>query len=132
MHNVPCGDSRLQLQQCVFQMRRRGMITSRLGAAFLAIVVLSTLTSEAQTAGNGSQGQEQTQGWEHGGYVVHQSVEVGYRESDVTGSEQMYNTLVNLHSGPRFLEQSLSMQSETHTGMLFDNLFINSFGWGGD
>src|SRR4029077_7072892 len=59
-------------------------------------------------------------------------MEIGYRVSDITGSEQMYDTLVNLRTGPRFLEQSLSMQSKTHDGLLFDNLFINSFGWGGD
>jgi hypothetical protein len=64
--------------------------------------------------------------------MIHQSMEFGYRVSDITGSEQMYNTLVDLRTGPRFLEQSLSMQSQMHDGLLFDNLFINSFGWGGD
>jgi hypothetical protein len=44
----------------------------------------------------------------------------------------MYDTLVNLHTGPRLLEQTLSMQSENHDGVLFDNLFLDSFGWGGD
>src|SRR5215471_13777545 len=28
--------------------------------------------------------------------------------------------------------QTLSMQSQNHDGLLFDNLFIDSFGWGGD
>src|SRR5689334_18208625 len=72
------------------------------------------------------------EGWEGGGYTVHQSVEFGYRVADVTGSEQMYNTLVNLRTGPRLLDQSLSMQSKNHDGPLFDNLFLSSFGWGGD
>ena len=64
--------------------------------------------------------------------MIHQSMEIGYRVSDVTGSEQMYNSLVNQRSGPRLLEQNLSMQSQTHVGGLFDSLFINSFGWAGD
>src|SRR5215475_9430886 len=68
----------------------------------------------------------------YGSYRVHQSIEAGYRFSDVTGSESMYNTLINLHEGPRIFEQTLSMQSEGQPGVLFDNLFLNSVGWGGD
>ena len=97
------------------------------------IVLLWSIAAAAQTAGsNAGQSQSQPDGWEGGGYVIHQSIEIGYRASDITGSEQMYNTLVNLRSGPRFLEQSLSMQSQNHDGLLFDNLFVNSYGWGGD
>jgi hypothetical protein len=67
-----------------------------------------------------------------GGYVIHQSVDLGYRISDQTGSDAMYNTLVNQHDGPRVFEQTLSMQSEHHQGTAFDNLSVNSTGWGGD
>jgi hypothetical protein len=67
-----------------------------------------------------------------GGYLIHSSVEVGYRSNNVTGSGDMYDTLVNQQSGPRFLDQTLSMQSVDHQGLLFDDLYINSFGWGGD
>jgi len=72
------------------------------------------------------------EGWESGGYKIHQSIEVGYRVNETTGSAEMYDTLLNLHSGPRLLDQSLSMQSTTHESLLFDNFFVNSFGWGGD
>src|SRR5215472_10937221 len=99
---------------------------------FLILLLLKLLSNAQTGAGSSAQNQGQPEGWEHGGYVVHQSIDVGYRWSDVTGSQQMYNTLVNLRTGPRFLDQSVSMQSQTHQGMLFDNLFINSFGWGGD
>jgi hypothetical protein len=67
-----------------------------------------------------------------GGYVIHQSMELGVRVSDATGSAAMYETLVDLHSGPRVLDQMLSMRSENHQGVLFDNLLIHSMGWGGD
>lgn len=70
--------------------------------------------------------------WEPGGYQVHQSIELGYRANDVTGSQTMYDTLIDLRSGPRIFEQSLSMQSTTHESLLFDNLYVNSFGWGGE
>jgi hypothetical protein len=71
-------------------------------------------------------------GLESGGYRIHQSMELGYRVSEITGSNAMYETLVDQHGGPRMLEQSLSMQSIEHQGVLFDNFFIHSFGWGGD
>jgi hypothetical protein len=66
------------------------------------------------------------------GYLVHSSIEAGYRSTDVTGSGDMYDTLLNLQSGPRLLEQTLSMHSLDHQGLLFDDLYLNSFGWGGD
>jgi hypothetical protein len=68
----------------------------------------------------------------YGGYQVQQSIEFGGRISDVTGSNSMFNTFINQHSGPRLFEQTLSMQSINHTGTLFDSLNLSSFGWGGD
>src|ERR1700723_97023 len=67
-----------------------------------------------------------------GGYQVHQSIDLGYRSTDATGSGDMYDTLVNLQTGPRILDQTLTMQSAEHQGLLFDNLYLNSVGWGGD
>jgi hypothetical protein len=98
---------------------------------FLATIALLSVAASAQNQGGANQ-TPQPEGWETNGYVVHQSIEIGYRANDLTGSQQMYNTLVNLRTGPRLLDQSLSMQSQNHVGTLFDNLFVNSFGWGGD
>ena len=64
--------------------------------------------------------------------MIHSSGELGYRSTDVSGSTAMYDTLVNLQSGPRILDQTLSMQSLDHLGLLFDNFYLNSAGWGGD
>ncbi len=72
-----------------------------------------------------------TEGKEFGGFQVTQSIEIGGRISDVSGSQPMYNTLVNYQTGARILEQSLTMQSLTHED-IFDTLTLNSFGWGGD
>jgi len=66
------------------------------------------------------------------GYIVHSSGEIGYRSTNLSGSVNMYDTLVNLQSGPRLLDETVSMQSITHQGVLFDNLYVSSFGWGGD
>jgi len=80
-----------------------------------------------------SSDQDSTQeGVSAGGYTIHSSTEIGYRFTDRTGSQGVYSTLVNLHQGPRLLDADLSMQSQNHDGVLFDDLFISSFGWGGD
>ena len=86
----------------------------------LVTIALLSFAARAQNQGNANQTQSQPEGWEGYGYVVHQSVDIGYRANDITGSEQMYNTLVNLRSGPRLLDQSLTMQSQNHDGTLFD------------
>ena len=71
------------------------------------------------------------EGKDIGGFHVTQSIELGGRISDVTGSQAMYDTLVNYQTGARILEQSLTMQSLTHQD-IFDTLTLSSFGWGGD
>lgn len=71
------------------------------------------------------------EGIERDGFRIQQSVELGYRVTDLTGSTAMYDTLVNLQTGPRILEQSLAMQSMMHDSFI-DSLTANSFGWGGD
>ena len=86
----------------------------------------------AQSPNAGKNPPEEPAAVTSGGYMIHQSVELGYRSTDVTGSGDMYDTLVNLQTGPRILGQTLSMQSLDHQGLLFDDLYLNSFGWGGD
>ncbi len=67
-----------------------------------------------------------------GGYVVQQSVEFGGRIAGVSGNVPLYDTLVNLRSGPRLFGQELSIRPLTRGGGLFDNLYLSSFGFGGD
>jgi hypothetical protein len=100
----------------------------------LLLVLFIAFAARAQSEDNGSPDQTQPspEGFEGGGYIIHQSAEIGYRANDVTGSEAMYNTIVNLNSGPRVLDESLSVQSKDENGLLFDNLFVDGFGWGGD
>ncbi|MFI5111862.1 MAG: hypothetical protein ACHP9S_03485 [Terriglobales bacterium] len=71
-------------------------------------------------------------GRDWGAYTVRQSIELGGHIADVEGNQQMYSTFVNLATGPRILGQELSMQSKNHAGVLFDNLYMSSFGFGGD
>ncbi len=67
-----------------------------------------------------------------GDYTVHQSIELGGRIAEPEGNQQMYSTFVNQGSGPRILGVDMSMQSNSHEGVLFDNLYVSSFGFGGD
>lgn len=67
------------------------------------------------------------------GYLVHQSIEVGGRITSVSGSQAMWNTLVNQGSGGRILSQSLEMHSvDTSKTPFFDTFTTNSLGYGGD
>src|SRR5450755_1111570 len=68
-----------------------------------------------------------------GGYTIHQSIDLGARVVDTSGSNAMYDTLVNLQSGPRVLSQTLDMHSVANAyHPLFDDLMESSSGYGGD
>ncbi len=117
-------------------MRLRILIMSVWIAALVSVGVAQTDQSSQATAAPAA-APEKTLGT----YVVSQSVEFGYRFSDVTSQKlnpgdptnfSMFNTLVNLHTGPRLLEQTLSLRSPEHSGLLFDDLYVNSLGFGGD
>lgn len=67
-----------------------------------------------------------------GVYEAKQAAEFGGRISDFTGSTPMWDSLVNLGTGPRLLEYTLDLHSPTHNGQLFDELNFSNFGYGGD
>jgi hypothetical protein len=76
--------------------------------------------------------QNEPEGKVSGNYVVTQSIEFGTHIVGTGGSTEAYETMVGTHSGPRLLEQTLSMRSINHIGSVFDSLWVNSFGYGGD
>ena len=98
----------------------------------LGLLVSTPQSLPAQSSSANPNPPAQQEGVTAGDYVIHTSAEIGYRYTNVTGSDDMYDTLVNLQTGPRFLDETFSMQSQDHQGLLFDNLSVNSFGWGGD
>jgi len=126
-----------------------------------ALLIVCIGSSGAQTTGPSSNPQNQagtpagsaTAPQEHklGDYVASQSVEFGYRFNEISGAKfacpagsggrnsaglcedfSMYDTLENYHTGPRLLQQSLSLRAPAGTGGLFDDLSLDSFGFGGD
>ncbi len=66
------------------------------------------------------------------GYETKQTAEFGGRISNFTGNRGVWDTFVNLGTGPRLLEYTLDMQSPAHNGLLFDDLSLSSYGYGGD
>ncbi len=121
------------------------LFSSSFGSGLVALVLLilapgfppsstGKLFAQSSSAGGSppAEAPAAPEGTTIGGYRTQSSIELGYRYNNVSGSGSMYDTLVNLHSGPRILDETLSMQSIDHQGLLFDNLYVNSFGWGGD
>ncbi|HME31124.1 MAG TPA: hypothetical protein VKG65_00080 [Terriglobales bacterium] len=102
-----------------------------LACLFLLGSTLAQSSGQTQPSAPASSPSSSGEGKEIGGFQVTQSIEIGGRISEVTGSQPMYDTLLNLQSGARILEQSLTMRSLTHED-IFDTLTLNSFGWGGD
>jgi hypothetical protein len=74
----------------------------------------------------------ESKGINSGGYNIHQTIEFGYRASEISGNKATYDTFENLGSGLRLFDYSLSMRSLDHNGLLFDNLSFSNFGYGGD
>jgi hypothetical protein len=67
------------------------------------------------------------------GYSAHGSVDVGGHIAGITGSNAMYDTLVNMQTGPRALGETFEMRAlpgQKHT--LFDTLKAIGTGFGGD
>jgi len=67
------------------------------------------------------------------GYAIHQSIDLGGRIANPTGSGAMYDTLVNLQSGPRVLGETFDLRALPGTKTtLLDTLTAFSTGFGGD
>ena len=97
----------------------------RIANVSLAIVFLCSVSSV-------SSAQDADQGKQIGNYNVKQSVELGYRFTDFGGNLNVYDTFLNLQQGPRLLGFSTEMHSLNKTGSLFDRLYFDNFGYGGD
>jgi len=93
------------------------------------IFVAALLLSPAARAQDDA---EQSPGINSGDYNIHQTVEFGYRSSNINGNLSTYNTFENLGSGVRLFDFNFQMRSLNHQGFLFDTLTFSNFGYGGD
>ncbi len=92
---------------------------------FVAVLLLSPVAQAQDDA-------EQSPGINSGDYNIHQSIEFGYRSSNISGNLSTYNTFENLGSGLRLFDSNFEMRSLDHKGMLFDTLTFSNYGYGGD
>ncbi len=110
-------------------------ISNRCGARRLGLCAFALAAFAVTQAQNNAQ-QPGTTGDKDkivGGYVVHQSIDVGGHIQEQSGSSQMWATLVNLYSGARVLDQSLTMRAvDPGHALVFDRLSSYSYGYGGD
>jgi hypothetical protein len=95
---------------------------------FVLFIVAVFLSPAAHAQDDGGE----SKGINSGGYNIHQTIEFGYRASEISGNQNTYDTFENLGSGLRLFDYSLSMRSLDHNGFLFDNLTFSNFGYGGD
>jgi hypothetical protein len=67
------------------------------------------------------------------GYSIHESIDLGGRMAGISGSGSMYDTMVNLHSGPRVLGETFELHALPGTRKTpLDDLRIFASGFGGD
>ncbi len=112
----------------VSRLKQPALVLCRTG--LLALIPFLWFTSSpAQDAQQKDQPKETVSG----GYMIHQSVDLGVRVTNNSGSPAMYDTLVNLQSGPRVLGQTFDMHTVGGAyHPLFDDLSESSSGYGGD
>jgi hypothetical protein len=98
-------------------------------AAAAGVVLLLAGWAAAQDAASPPQAQMSVPT----GYTVHQSVDVGGRLDDVVGSGAMYDSLMNVHSGPRVFSENFEMHAlPGKKNTLVDDLTAFGSGFGGD
>ena len=98
----------------------------------VAALVLTTGIAVAQTPATPLPTPE-TQVSAPNGYTIHQTVDLGGRITNANGSGAMYDTLVNLQSGPRVLGETFEMRAIPGTkSTLVDTINAIGSGFGGD
>src|SRR6516162_3135480 len=91
----------------------------RLRRSYAIYLVPSALLLALALSASAQSGSPSPDGIESGNYNIRQTIEFGYRATDVSGNQANYDTFVNLHDGARLFEQSLDVRSLNHTGLFF-------------
>jgi len=98
----------------------------------IALGVVFLLWLPAVRAQDQDAEEQPLEGTNSGNYNIKQSIEFGGRIDSISGSQSVYDTFVNLQQGPRLLGFTTEMRSLDNHGSLFDRLYLNSYGYGGD
>jgi hypothetical protein len=96
-------------------------------------VALLLLAATAAVAQNPAEPAPESKFTTPEGYTAHHTLDMGGRMSNQVGSGAMYDTLVNLQSGPRVQGESLELHAlATNKHPLVDDLSAFGSGFGGD
>ena len=116
------------------QQPSNAMVRRVAGCIGVAVLIAATGVAIAQDPAPGAQiPTPGTQVSIPEGYTAHHSVDLGGRMSNVSGSNAMYDTMVNLHSGPRVLGESFDMHAIPGAKHPYaDSLSAFGSGFGGD
>jgi hypothetical protein len=104
------------------------------GGVAVAILTLiaGTVSAQAPTA-SAADVPQTPQPVVQGGFAIHQTVDLGGHVAGIFGSTAMYDTLVNIHSGPRVLGETYTMHAVPGSKHSYlDSLTAFSTGFGGD
>jgi len=105
----------------------------RLGLCAFVLAAFAAAHAQNSAQSSGSPPDKTSSDKIVGGYVIHQSIDIGGHISEKSGSDAMYATLVNIQSGARVLDQSLTMRAvDSSRAIVFDRLSSYSYGYGGD
>ncbi len=105
---------------------RKPEMKTQVSRILLMVMVAGALMARGVVA------QDEQKGIDQGNYNIKQSVEFGYRFTDLNGSLETYDTMVNLQSGFRLLGFTTEMRSLDQHATFFDRLYFSNFGYGGD
>src|SRR5438067_13415778 len=122
----------------------RGLLGLTLGLALMAVNVIAQQPSPSPKSSADTKTLKSTTdaktpapdpqvGEDVGDYTVISSMEFGYRGLRVGGDLNKYRSDLNYKAGPRVFDSSFLMRArEGKDGGLFDELLVNSSGWGAD
>jgi hypothetical protein len=96
------------------------------------LLVLSCAVCLLTPLAAAQQPDDEQKGIDEGNYNIKQSIEFGYRITNISGNHDTYDTFVNLQEGPRLLGFDTEMTSLDHHGTFFDRFYFSNFGYGGD
>ena len=97
-------------------------------AALMLVILLMHLESAVAQQPSSSPEPEATLG----DYNLVSSIEVGVRGLRLSGSNEKYRSDLNYRPGLRLFDSSFFLQNKDGGGHAFDELLINSSGWGSD
>jgi len=105
----------------------------RLGLCAFALAAFAVTHAQNNAQWQSTPAPDSAAGKTVGGYEIHQSIDVGGHIEEKSGSNPMWATLVNIYSGARVLDQSLTMRAvDPSRAIVFDRLSSYSYGYGGD